>query len=747
MLFSLGATFVNPMVAKAEEINVTNYNGQVYEEKTAKQGTDYFSEESVLNNDETMSELDKVSLKDLIILDDVVNVFDYNYLSNLYLINDNGTLILASEDKNNIYEIRAYVHNNLQDAIEIDDIDMTGIPFQLEPESVIEISFKNLDTQNQYKLLISLKSTVLDKLSDDLDVTMNSFVSEKFSDEKPEEIREATEVEESKESVEATDETEIEEVEETIDATEVEEPEEVKDEIKTEKSVEESTEVVVEKTGPMLKTFSLTTTNNSMVAKNGLYTVVAGDTLNNIANNFKVSLPQLKVYNNIPASNNNIVIGQVLAVSREGVENLLSNSEKAHLYTEGTNIFNSPEDFFDYIAPTAMQIANTAGEKKLYASVMIAQAAHETGYGTSGLSSIPYHNLSGIKGTYNGDYVKMWTGEFLKNYNNTGKNVYVYVLADFKKFPSYEVSLQSYANLLRYGTSWNKNLYSGTWFENTNSYLDATAELTKNYATDPSYTIAVNNMIQKYDLTKYDNNDVFLTKKTVDFYGTVLPSNNGIYTKPYGMSDSILYTNYKYNNKDVHITEEATTQSGTFFKLVNIKTRATLGWIRKADMRLYDTFITKQNVNYYATVDSNNNGIYTKPKGMYDSILYTSYKYNGKNVRITEEATTQTGTYAKLVDINTRATLGWLKKSDLAFYDSFLTKYSVNYTVTVLPNNDGIYTKPLGMQGAVLYTSYKYNNKEVKVGEKATTQSGTFLKLVDINTRATLGWIKEKDIK
>lgn len=253
--------------------------------------------------------------------------------------------------------------------------------------------------------------------------------------------------------------------------------------------------------------------------------------------------------------------------------------------------------------------------------------------------------------------------------------------------------------------------------------------------------------IKKVDVKTKMYNE-FLSKKDVNYTATVLPNNDGIYTKPYGMAGAILYTNYKYNNKEVFVREEAITQSGTFVKLVDINTKATLGWIKKHNtkVKIYDEFLTKKNVNYTATVLPSNEGIYTKPYGMEGAILYTNYKYNNKEVSVREEATTQSGTFVKLVDINTKATLGWIKENGIKVYDSFITKHSVNYTGKVLPNNDGIYTKPFGMKDAVLYTSYKYNNKEVKIGEEATTQSGTFVKLIDIHTKATLGWINKRSI-
>ena len=86
-------------------------------------------------------------------------------------------------------------------------------------------------------------------------------------------------------------------------------------------------------------------------------------------------------------------------------------------------------------------------------------------------------------------------------YSHTG---WITITDHFKKYPSYVESLQDYARLLRNGTSWNPQFYSGTWVENTNSYRDATAWLQGRYATDPTYANKLNNLIQLYDLTRFD---------------------------------------------------------------------------------------------------------------------------------------------------------------------------------------------------------------------------------------------------
>ncbi|WP_239253603.1 muramidase family protein [Listeria ilorinensis] len=155
----------------------------------------------------------------------------------------------------------------------------------------------------------------------------------------------------------------------------------------------------------------------------------------------------------------------------------------------------SAEAFINSIAPDAQSIA---AANDLYASVMIAQACLESGYGSSTLSSAPNYNLFGIKGTYNGQYVEMKTLE------DDGSGNYYQITAKFRKYPNYAASLQDNANVLHNGPSWNPNYYAGAWKSNTNSYKDATRALTGTYATDTSYANKLNSIIERYDLTQYD---------------------------------------------------------------------------------------------------------------------------------------------------------------------------------------------------------------------------------------------------
>ncbi|MDK6637461.1 N-acetylmuramoyl-L-alanine amidase, partial [Streptococcus mitis] len=68
-----------------------------------------------------------------------------------------------------------------------------------------------------------------------------------------------------------------------------------------------------------------------------------------------------------------------------------------------------------------------------------------------------------------------------------GRGNYYQINYGFLMYPSYRESLIDYVGVLKNGTYWNPNFYSGAWKSNTNSYKDATAWLTGRYATDTSY--------------------------------------------------------------------------------------------------------------------------------------------------------------------------------------------------------------------------------------------------------------------
>ena len=172
-------------------------------------------------------------------------------------------------------------------------------------------------------------------------------------------------------------------------------------------------------------------------------------------------------------------------------------SPKSHAYTVTSNQLQSPaQQFLNKIIPAAQQA--TEG-KDVYTSVMIAQAALESAWGTSALSAEPNHNLFGVKGNYNGQSVNMYTLE------DAGAQKYYGIYDNFRKYPSYKESMDDYVDKIINGIKGAPMFYSGAWKSRTNSYQDATRYLTGRYATDTAYYAKLNRIIEQYGLTKYDN--------------------------------------------------------------------------------------------------------------------------------------------------------------------------------------------------------------------------------------------------
>jgi len=153
-------------------------------------------------------------------------------------------------------------------------------------------------------------------------------------------------------------------------------------------------------------------------------------------------------------------------------------------------------DFIKEIAPDAQRVYK---KYDILASLIIAQACLESGWGTSELAQ-KGKNLFGIKGTYNGQYVLMWTTEYDKNGNATK------VQARFRKYPSWYESIQDLAKLYINGTSWDPDHYKAVVGEK--DYKKATAALVEaEYASDPNYATKLNSLIFTYKLTQYDTAD------------------------------------------------------------------------------------------------------------------------------------------------------------------------------------------------------------------------------------------------
>jgi flagellar rod assembly protein/muramidase FlgJ len=146
-------------------------------------------------------------------------------------------------------------------------------------------------------------------------------------------------------------------------------------------------------------------------------------------------------------------------------------------------------DFIAQIAPGAQTAFKQYG---VPASVSIAQAILESGWGKSGLSQKAF-NLFGIKADSNwhGASVNMPTTEYLHGKKMT-------VNAPFRKYKSFSESIHDHAEFLK-----NNHRYEPA-FQCTTGVSFASEIANCGYATDPAYAHLLIQLIRQYSLDKYD---------------------------------------------------------------------------------------------------------------------------------------------------------------------------------------------------------------------------------------------------
>lgn len=177
---------------------------------------------------------------------------------------------------------------------------------------------------------------------------------------------------------------------------------------------------------------------------------------------------------------------QNLAVQSGASEQELQRQWAAEISSYPENV----QSFLKTIGPVAQQVAQKNG---IYASVMIAQAALESGWGNSTLST-QGHNLFGVKWNGTGNYVTMPTQEY---YGGQWHTIY----AKFQSYNSYYDSLTGYAQLI-------KSNFPNSTRANAATPQVAAANLKYglygSYATDPNYANSLDRMISDYGLIRYD---------------------------------------------------------------------------------------------------------------------------------------------------------------------------------------------------------------------------------------------------
>ncbi|MBW8014150.1 N-acetylmuramidase [Lactobacillus helveticus] len=159
---------------------------------------------------------------------------------------------------------------------------------------------------------------------------------------------------------------------------------------------------------------------------------------------------------------------------------------------EAAKLLREKEAFIKKIGPIAREVDKSYD---LLPSITVAQACLESNYGQSNLSQ-KYNNLFGVKGTNPNTSAVMMTKEYVK-----GK--WITVKARFQIYDSYEASIRAHARLFQNGTTWNHQQYKHV-LASKDYKTQAKALVTDGYATDPDYADKLINLIEQFDLEKYD---------------------------------------------------------------------------------------------------------------------------------------------------------------------------------------------------------------------------------------------------
>lgn len=159
-------------------------------------------------------------------------------------------------------------------------------------------------------------------------------------------------------------------------------------------------------------------------------------------------------------------------------------------YKQVTSQGDRQEAFLHELTPYAQEVSSSHGVRP---SLLVAQAALESNWGESKLAT-ESNNYFGIK---NADGKVYQTQEFTQS-------EWTEIQATFKQYDSVHDSVLDYANLLKNGTSWNKDLYKGVIEAST--YKEAAHALTEaGYATDPKYAEKLIQIIEDYELNTLDH--------------------------------------------------------------------------------------------------------------------------------------------------------------------------------------------------------------------------------------------------
>ncbi|MHC5252107.1 glucosaminidase domain-containing protein [Listeria kieliensis] len=229
---------------------------------------------------------------------------------------------------------------------------------------------------------------------------------------------------------------------------------------------------------------------------------------------------------------------------------------------------NEKQHFISKLVPHAQQIQK---EHNILTSVTLAQAILESNWGKSELA-LKANNLFGVKGSAGAPLINMTTKEF-----QDGK--WIEIKANFRKYASFDESLDDHANLFLNGTSWSKNKYRAV-IDAADYKTAAKAIMDAGYATDPTYASKLMALIEDYDLTSYDQVGAKVIRNQLAGYkAKVKKDAEGIvYGMPYGLPGATKNEDLAFYARDtLNVLRVADTTNGKWVQFaVDGKTA---GWV------------------------------------------------------------------------------------------------------------------------------------------------------------------------
>lgn len=281
----------------------------------------------------------------------------------------------------------------------------------------------------------------------------------------------------------------------------------------------------------------------------------------------------------VNAANTNVIVGPSVKEAdptighSDSIGPVSKSNSDQQVIVQATNNYATPAEqqaFMAKVVPIAQQIA---AKYNIYASVMLAQAIIESGWGKSDLA-VYANNLFGLKGSYNGSTYLVPTREWSNSLND-----YYWINANFSKYPSYYESFADNGNKIRNGVSWDSSYYKGAWKENASSYKDATAWLQGRYATEPHYAEILNNTIATYNLSQYDGSAETNGGSQDDATTGTVHVKVTPYARIYNNDNKLISNRALMSNSDWYFNRTKTDSNGTTWYHV-----ATNEWVSSSDV-------------------------------------------------------------------------------------------------------------------------------------------------------------------